>query len=81
MQIVCRFLLFFFLEYVLFLVSGVGILVAIASTFVIFVTQRRTSLLDLATQVIVIDDFPQGEAHKEDEIIIALDKENENGKE
>lgn len=81
MQIVCRFLLFFFLEYVLFLVSGVGILVAIASTFVIFVTPRRTSLLDLATQVIVIDDFPQGEAHKEDEIIIALDKENENGEE
>lgn len=81
MQLVCRFLLFFFLEYILFLLSGVGILVAIASTVMIIITPRRTSLVDMATQVIVIDDFPQGQADKADEIIIALEKEKKDGEE
>ena len=44
-----------------------------ASTIAIFISKNKTSLFDMACGLVVIDDFPQGQTGKGDEVVIALD--------
>lgn len=78
MQLFFRFLLFFFFEFLLTIINGIGLVFIIVSAVYLVFNQRKQSLIDLACQTIIVDDFPQGQVNKSDEIIIVLEKEKSN---
>lgn len=77
-QILFRFLLFFMFEYLLTIINVLaGLIIIIASFITMLVTKNKLSLLDILCQTVIIDDFPQGQTSKGDEVVITIHEIND----
>lgn len=78
LQIIFRFLLFFMFEYLLTIINiPAGLIIIISSFITMFVTKNKLSLLDILCQTVIIDDFPQGQTSKGDEVVITIHEIND----